>query len=397
MKRILKSTRILLFNLLATALLLLVIDLSITATYFERNVINYGNPADKIQCNSSLTSYDYCPSIVQTLFMDRRDRLIPVYNYIDANRRSEYKDKALKPTVTKKNSIFILGDSFIQADELPITERFEHLLRKEGYDVTAYGYSSWNSWQFLRISEQLPIRTGDRVLIFSMINDYPTSYDRSTSQTLKNLQPVVDEYGGVSKNKSLYADYTTQSFLLNRIFPNLSNIFKSLSVKHGNEVNSQNSFPDNYGTTCESVKDRSLLNSKLAYEYVLLSLNPTCWNKELHDSVDLNIEILRKIKKSIEYRGGIAELYLVPAGWAFNNQNTVGRMTGDYNFPYGISISQYKLSEYINSRGVPIRDLTDVLKSASDKDDDLYFTVDGHWTSKAHNTIYKNIVRIIDQ
>ncbi len=106
---------------------------------------------------------------------------------------------------------------------------------------------------------------------------------------------------------------------------------------------------------------------------------------------------MRKIKKSIEYRGGIAELYLVPAGWAFNNQNTVGRMTGDYNFPYGISISQYKLSEYINSRGVPIRDLTDVLKSASDKDDDLYFTVDGHWTSKAHNTIYKNIVRIIDQ
>jgi hypothetical protein len=395
MKRLQKSRKLIhlvLLNLLISAILLVVIDLGITATYFQRNVVKYyGDPADKITCNSSLTGYSYCPSMVQVNFMDKRDRLLPVYNYIDDNRRAEYKDKSLKPVVTKKESIFILGDSFIQADELPITERFEHLLRKDGYEVIAYGYSSWNSWQFLRISEQLPIRSGDRVLVFSMINDYPPSYGHSTIQTLKNLEPVADEFGGAGQRKNLYDDYTAQSFLLNRVFQDLSKVLKAFSVKNGIETKSKSKFPNDYGTTCESVKDRSLLSSMIAYEYVLLSQKHSCWSNELRESVDLNISVLKKIKKSIEDRGGIAEFYLVPAGWAFSNQNTVGRMTGDYNFPYGVTISQSMLTDYVNRQGLLIHDLTDVLKPASTKDDDLYFPVDGHWTSKAHSIIYTYI------
>ena len=118
--------------------------------------------------------------------MDLADGFFPIVNYIDNNRKSTYK---VKPDFSSNGKrVFLIGESFIQAEELSITDRFEHALRKEGFEVSAFGYSSWNSKQFYSIVRSLKLRRHDEVIIFSMGNDYTPSYSSSTSQTTLNVE-----------------------------------------------------------------------------------------------------------------------------------------------------------------------------------------------------------------
>ena len=110
------------------------------------------------------------------------------------------------------------------------------------------------------------------------------------------------------------------------------------------------------------------------------------------DSVDLNLAMLKRFKSTLEGRGAVVHILLVPAGWAFPDQNTVGRMASDYEFQYGAVVSQTGLSDYLRSHGLPVDDLTIPLAESNRGDNVLYFAVDGHWTPHAHKVIYAHLM-----
>ena len=378
--------RLLVTNLLIAIVILAVVDLVITSSYFVRNAKKYSQPDDKMNCNSVLTSYDYCSSLVHVNFLDSRDGVFPIYNFIGEDRRSVYQTQLKKPSTTRKEKIYLLGDSFIQAEEMPIEERFEHLLRVDGYDVFASGYSSWNSWQYSRIATQLPISNGDHVFIFTMTNDYTPTYGSSTIKTLSKAHPTEDEQGA-QPLKHLLDDYIGQSFLYNRVFLHFLDVLHSIALKRADVNRPVFELPP-ATTRCNTEKERKMTSSALAHDYIALSKDSSCWSTEITESVDANIKLLKMTKKSIESRGGVLDIIMVPAGWAFKNQNTVGRMTGDYQFSYGVATGQDGLVRYMNASGLLIHDLTLFLEQHSKKDDDMYFPVDGHWTPYAHATIH---------
>ena len=378
-----KYLYVVIINFIIAILVIILIDLALTIPFFNRNAVSYGN--DKVSCSSKLTGYNYCESIVQFNYMNLEDRVFPVINYIDKNKRSTYSNQNKKPPITKK--IFLIGDSFIQADEISIEKRFEHQLRKRGYEVESHGYSSWNAWQFNRVASQLNTQKGDSVIIFSMANDYLPSYIGATINSLHKYDQVIDEVL-VTKTDSIFKDYINQSFFANR-FKDLK-FFEYDGIRN-NKNNSEKSLSE-YQAHTQKCKIETITNSKLTYEYMLLSNKSSCWQKKLIDSVDVNIKLLNNTKKYLEAKGVDVKIFLVPAPWVFENQSTIGRMIWPNQFPMGTKTLTTGLTDYVRSKGLEITDLANYLGKFSDEPDNLYFRVDGHWTEFAHILLSKFLI-----
>ena len=89
----------------------------------------------------------------------------------------------------------------------------------------------------------------------------------------------------------------------------------------------------------------------------------------------------------------------VPAGWAFKNQNSVGRLSEPYQFPNNIKVSQKGLVKQFRS-DMPkaiIFDLETIFNQSLDECifdciDNYYFAYDGHWTPKANKLVSEVII-----
>ncbi len=374
-------------NVVVFAILILLFDLGLNFPRFEKQPRSYGK--DELTCASELTGYDYCKSIVQVYYLDKRDRILPVYNYIDVHGRSTYRTPDLMPPIRQSKRIHLLGDSFIQADELWIEERFEHLLRITGFDVEAYGYSSWNSWQYRRIGDALDLKAGDEIFIFSMSNDYTPHYGNSTIQSLTKFETVKDE-ATWEVEVGFWKAYSRQSFLLNRIYFDLKNLFNyKFSANPANDAGRQN---QRQMKVCQTQDSRIAVASDLAEDYLMLDGPSDCWSARMTESVDLNIAMLNQLKSKLEKRGAVVHVLLVPAGWAFPDQNTVGRLASEYKFPIGSVVSHHGLVNYIQSHGLKIDDLTGPLSKGNRGENSLYYAVDGHWTPHAHTVIFDHLM-----
>ena len=370
----LKSTFII---IAVTLLLLLSIDLLITFRYAAQD----GKTKD-LTCDATLTLYDYCPDTRHIRVMDTKDRIVPFVNYIDKNRRSTYKSAKSKPVVSKKGSIYLIGDSFIQADEMPIKDRFEHHLRTKGHDVQAYGYSSWNSLQFQKIVESLDLNAEDNVYIFSMTNDFTPDFSRSTLNTEWEEKPNTTK---PSSRIGKLAAYKKYSFLKLRY----DGLKKSKKRNLGSVTNKQTTIShdsSNYND-CASLPTPEQTASKLAHNYLELSKDEACWSQNVKDSVDLNVRILSETVSLAKSKGATVKILLVPAGWAYKNQNTIGRQHKIYQFPQSIAITQSGLTNYLKDNGLPVTDLFEVLQPHNKTPNTLHYAVDGHWTEKSHNII----------
>ncbi|MEP3891364.1 MAG: hypothetical protein ABJN69_12970 [Hellea sp.] len=360
-----------------TLLLLLSIDLLITSRYAAQD----GKTKD-LTCDTTLTLYDYCPDTRHIRIMDTKDRIVPFVNYINKNRRSTYKSAKSKPKVSEEGSVYLIGDSFIQADEMPIKDRFEHHLRTKGYDVQAYGYSSWNSLQFQKIVDSLDLKPSDNIYIFSMTNDFTPDFSRSTLKT--EWEEKSNETNPSVKIGKL-ATYKKYSFLKLRY----DGLKKSRRRKQGSVTNKQTviSHDSSNYDDCASLPAPEQTASKLAHNYLELSKDDACWSQHVKDSVDLNVRILSETVSLANAKGATVKILLVPAGWAYKNQNTIGRQHKIYQFPQSITVTQSGLTNYLKDNGLPITDLYEILQPYNKSPNTLHYAVDGHWTEKSHDII----------
>ena len=87
---------------------------------------------------------------------------------------------------------------------------------------------------------------------------------------------------------------------------------------------------------------------------------------------------------------------MAPAGWAFKNENTIGRNNEWFSIANDISVSQLGLKNRLKE-DFAIIDLEEILKSKKDinQSDLFYFAKDGHWTENSHKIIGKTLLDII--
>ena len=358
--------------------------------YFLYDRLNYR--VNNISCDSALTNYDYCPSITELRYMSLNDKWLPVVNFIDQNRRSSYGPKK-EPKITKKNRIYLLGDSFIQAEEIEITNRFEHYLRQQGYEVIAMGYSSWNNVQFHSIVKTLELNENDHVFIFTMGNDFTPAYSMSSMNTIvgekrdevsaKDVRSIKRK---IYENSLIKNTYFRAKNQLNLILNDQKQEDKQIKISHG--VNNLND--------CSAIPKIEAVASDLVSDYIYLSKSSKCWTDKIHRSVDYNIHLLKESRKIVENQKASFTVVLVPAGWAFQDENTVGRANEIYQVPSDITISQVGLSQYLKKSKFQLLDLEILLqKYKTKKSDELYWAADGHWNEKAHKIIGKYLAEFL--
>ena len=165
------------------SILFLAVDIIVTSTYFTRDARIYN--INNVTCKSEL-AYDYCPSITQIYFPHPLDSFFPTTSFVNSD---SVMVSSIKDTLSKSQLDFdylLLGDSFIQADEIPFNSRVGGILNNRNINVLSKGYSSYNLFQykhFLSDYGETTSMKGKNVFIFLFINDFMPSYSSSTYNT----------------------------------------------------------------------------------------------------------------------------------------------------------------------------------------------------------------------
>ena len=108
------------------------------------------NFSNKSVCYDEITVYNYCKNSVHINFLDEKEidkKLIKTY--IDENRIPYVKGGS--KILPSKANILIIGDSFVQADEIETSKRIAEQFNKNDLTAVNLGFSSWSPFQYNRL------------------------------------------------------------------------------------------------------------------------------------------------------------------------------------------------------------------------------------------------------
>jgi hypothetical protein len=135
------------------------------------------------------------------------------------------------------------------------------------------------------------------------------------------------------------------------------------------------------------------------YDYLIFSQNERCWPDENREQVKSGIKDIQKLKKYTDKVGAELFVYLIPSGWAFPNENLIGKSApGYFNLSKDAVVSQKGLALYMEHElrniGVSFTDLEPVIKKLKgNSSEKWYFPVDGHWNESAHRALSKFLIK----
>ena len=146
-------------------------------------------------------------------------------------------------------------------------------------------------------------------------------------------------------------------------------------------------------TNCKELYNSKNQVSELLYEYISFSFHRTCWEKNLLYSVENTIVDLNSIIEYIEtVHEGTVNVFFVPAGWNFSQENLIGKTMPPYNLSQDSIIGSDGLSQFLkehlkNNKGKFIN-LVEVFNHLKKEEkNEFYFPIDGHWNALTHKLL----------
>ena len=298
-----------------------------------------------------------------------------------------------------------MGDSFIQADEIPIEKRISNHFLEDGIKTIQIGYGSWNPYQYENIFKKYEFHDDATFLIFLMSNDFFPDYNHSYLNTYNKLE---DYKNGLKKQieykKSL--NYKLKNFLKSHSF--IGTTIAKIRLKYRNRAD-ENTEENNFKKVSEShteininncsllSKYKSKVDNKL-FGYLTYSKNNVCWAKENFEEVNAVVSSLKKIKENLKPSQKVIFFFITP-GWSYEGENITGKKRKKYNLDENILITQLGLSSYLkkmlNDDFYDTEIILKEVKKKYPKKNSLYFDTDGHWNHNTHFEIYKWIKRDI--
>ena len=351
-------------------------------------------------CYDEITIYNYCKNSVQINYLDEKEidkKLIKTY--IDENRIPYIKggDKILP----SKANILIIGDSFIQADEIETSKRITEQFNRSNLSAISLGFSSWSPFQYNRLLKKNIYKKNENFLIFLMTNDFLPNYKYSTI----NFSEKETEYKKIFINKEKFEKtlfYKIKQFLKGNSF-----IFSSISKIKKNLFNQDAASRDYLKITdnfnIDNLNDCSLINkyenkiSNLILDYIYFSKSEKCWSQKHKKSVDHAVNLINGINNFILPTQKVYFI-LIPPGWSIRDENLEGKTFGNYKIDKSVTITHTGLSNYLEKKLTNFYDLEPVLVKLKEKypeSNSLYFSRDGHWTELTHSSIFKWLKEIL--
>lgn len=379
-------------NLILINFLLLLVLLTVTDLFLG----DWRN-SSPITVYNTLTHHDYAPSLITNRILGKIDggEQVPIYvnaSSIRVGKASEIN----KTTDVFQYDIINLGDSFMQADEIPFGKLLSVVMsKKTGKTALQVGYSSWAPLNMYNWLSSQQIKKGVHINIFAMMNDFTPHYWASNySYYVRYSKLVGDKRLFIipeKKEETLWEKLKKRSFYLSKIYKIKNNLKTNYKVMNHKNI------PQIVGLFNKVNTDLGVLEEAkrkcgiplLAKDYIYLSFDSSCWPKPILDSVDNAILYLNKIIKQVKEGGGTITIYLIPGGWSFPGECLAGKQMPDYNFAPETIITSMGLADYlslrIKTKLVPLEPIIKDLKHGDDQK--WYFSQDGHWTAHAHQKL----------
>ena len=302
----------------------------------------------------------------------------------------------------KTQRLFLIGDSFIQADEIPYEDTVYGLIN--GYrsleKPLAYGigYSSWNPIQYRKTIEMIN-KKNSIYDVFIFTNDFNPSESRSVYKQNKL------EKSKESSIKNSLITFISRKMNKSYTYKKIKNIYRE---KIDNPTKKTKLFWDSYQNKINKDKISCEILDHFNYDefqpamknYIAFSLPWKCWTRIQKDAYYEVIDELDKAVKLASKLNSEIRLILIPPGWSFPFENTAGRKSYHYTIPDSIAFSFFglrsKLSKQYGSLFIDLEPLMakkiEEYKETScfknDCSNSFYFSNDGHFNKRSHQLLF---------
>lgn len=327
-------------------------------------------PASPYVVPDPLTHHDYRPGVVFTILPYGEDRFPPAVNRI--NRLGF---RGPEPGPKQGRRVLLVGDSFVQADEVAYEETFGALLNQRfngRVEFVAHGMASWApttefSWLHHRGLALQP----DEVVLFLCANDFFRAVAFHQGDQVYRGQAVYD--GQVPVRYRL-----TEPNLIRRAVRRVA-LFRL--AWRGVRL-----------ATVRLTASGAAAEVTISGELTLLAGPAATWPAELRRNVDQTAEVVVALKQYLAQRKIGLRVCLVPLGFAWPDELRRGKKHPVYGWPADRVVSQAGLEEYLRQRclaaGIAWIDLQGAFERAKAKDPALLFNpLEGHWTPAGHRVV----------
>lgn len=343
-----------------------------------------------VQCNPSWILYNYCPNIKYEKVNNLEDGGDIIQISVDENG-SRVSNKNFD--IINKAKVFIIGDSFVQADEISYEKTvYGKLNSLEQFSTYSLGYSSWNPIQYFDAVKKIN-KLDSEYIIFLFANDVHPGYIRSV-------------YGEINSEKNFknrlshLLCYKILKFLRDQF-----NVIDDEKVIHEQLGFFSNKFTISEINNCDPLNriKNSSYSKKLGFDYIVYSKSYNCWPEKHKIAYEAFAKIIRQINHHIKNKlhSNISYIW-VPAGWAFKDQNSMGRMNSRYFFSNDIEITQQGLTNKFKSdfNDYEIIDMELILHNKLNNcklrcKDKYYYPLDGHWKPDTHEILSHELIKKI--
>lgn len=352
-----------------------------------------------VHCPDSYLHHVYCPSISHRRQMSEADGGHLVISYVNKSSiRVSAPQEMNTTTDTAVFDIVNIGDSFLQADEIPYENTLSRILETEtGRRTLQVGFASWAPVNFRAWLKRNPLKDGVTVNVFLMTNDVLPGYSFSNVAYHNKGQRGPDgEVTFESFGLPIPVALKHMLAMNSAVYRLLRTARNSLAGSDGGALIEEASKTMVDDLTMPQSDCRRLDQydgvSASTMDYVRIAFVADCWDAELKKNVDSAVEDLRASIASVQSVGGKMRIFVIPPAWAFEDEGEDAKAHPRFNIATTAAITSEPLVMYLKSAlddtDVEVISLEKVLRSIkAAMTERLYFPADAHWNETAHRAI----------
>ena len=319
-----------------------------------------------------------------------------------------------QPDTNKSGSEFrllLLGDSFIQADEIEYSGTMGALLENdignENFRVFQQGMASWSpllefNWLIKRYSAIEP----DAVIVFLCVNDFFN--ERSQYGDIFYEKKTVFDSSGMPQYFDIDVQHSQKrsGYFYSLTLPKIRTLIRGALALMADRKNRPEMIGQDEIGLLLSVDQENLENeldrivgdwkySEYVKEMIRLARNHETWDSYTEKNVDISLKYLLKMNEFLKIRNSGLLITFAPFGWAISPDETIPGK-GAYRFGNDVLLPsdglENRIKNFCIDEEISYIDLTGDLRNyRMNNNEPLYFEYDGHWNPHAHKFIAQKI------
>ncbi len=407
-----KINKILFWGFIQILIIFILTEVILQVADFPRKSMlfsNINNDGYNRYIRSKDFHHDYRPSQIFYRWSGPNDEFGTVYNEINP---LGFRGLIPEPNSVKQN-ILLLGDSFLEADEIHQDSTVGAFLQRKYPQITFIqkGMSSWSpllEWNWYnKLGRELKPK---KVFLFLCINDFydgsqyefcDEAYEANIKISNNSLTFDVDE--SENDNKIMPWYYNSKVVCLLKLFSKYSNssnsIFKNSKQFSEDEINQLLNMPSiEFDNNINMIIDKKNPVRIELINFLRLSKPYVLWDSVTAKRVSRSFFWIDKLKENVENTGGRLYIGFLPLGWNISLSECVkGRAYYGFNnviLPMGGIQEQIIL--YCSNNNITFLPIEQQFKKAASINQLLFLKSDGHLNAKGHQFLSEIISDIID-